>query len=249
MADADSIPIYLFALYRWDGTTPEQFRDHYMNHHFDIGKRIPGSAWWYTFLNRDPQRSSDGVPNVVGAPKPDAFSILAFQSEEALATAPESPAWAEANLDNQDFVGAIDFYQVERISLVREGERPLGAGAADPQSQPIYLFGLYRWAGTSPEEFKAHYLDKHVELGKRMPGAVWYYTFLNKDPQRGQEGAPRPDAFAVLAFESEEALAAAPESDVWQEAMQDNIGFVSHFDTYSVERITVVPEKAPELSH
>ncbi len=35
----DNLPIFLFHLYRWDGTTPQQFRDHYLNHHFEIGKR------------------------------------------------------------------------------------------------------------------------------------------------------------------------------------------------------------------
>jgi len=239
MADTETQPIFLFNLYRWAGTTHQQFRDHYLNHHFEIGKRIPGSAWWYTFLNRNPQEGQEGRP------VPDAFSILAFESQEALEAAPKSDAWAEADADNQDFVSHIDTYTVDRVTLVREGERD--TGGVDPAKQPIYLFGLYRWAGTTPEEFRAHYLDKHIELGKAMPGCVWYYTFLNTDPQTTDQiavyGAPQPDAFAVLAFASEEALAAAPESDVWAAAMEDNVGFVSHFDTYSVERVVVVPEQ------
>ena len=115
--------------------------------------------------------------------------------------------------------------------------------SAQPENLPIYLFGLFRWAGTTPEEFRDHYLNKHVEIGKRIPGVAWYYTFLNREPQTGQEGAPRPDAFAVLCFESEEALREAPNSSAWADAMKDNIGFVSHFDTYSVHRVTLIPEQ------
>lgn len=108
---------------------------------------------------------------------------------------------------------------------------------------PIYLFGLYRWAGTTPEEFRDHYLSHHApNIGKQMPGVAWYYTFLNKEPQTGQDGAPRPDAFAIMCFESEDALKNAPTTDKWAEAMKDNIGFVSHFDTYNVERITLIGE-------
>lgn len=113
------------------------------------------------------------------------------------------------------------------------------------ESRPVCLFGLYRWSGTTPEQFREHYLGHHApNIGKRMPGVAWYYTFLNKNPQTGQEGAPRPDAFAVMCFESEQAMRDAPNSKEWAEAMQDNIGFVSHFDTYEVERVTLIGEVA-----
>lgn len=240
MSDPEVQPIFLFHLYRWDGTTPAQFREHYLNHHFHIGRRIPGAAWWWTFLNKNPKAGQEGKP------VPDAFSILAFESEEALAKAPESEAWAEANADNEGFVAHVDHYQVERVTLVREGERD--TGASDPAQQPIFLFGLYRWSGTTPEQYREKYLGDHVELGRAMPGSVWYYTFLNKNPKREQDGMPVPDAFAVLAFESEEALAAAPQSDTWKAAMEDNVGFTGHFDTYSVERVVVIPEGERQLS-
>jgi hypothetical protein len=47
-----------------------------------------------------------------------------------------------------------------------------------------------------------------------------------------------------MAFESEEALANAPNTDAWARAMEDNVGFVSNFDTYTVERVTLVRERA-----
>ncbi|ROZ99078.1 EthD domain-containing protein [Gordonia sp. OPL2] len=110
-------------------------------------------------------------------------------------------------------------------------------------NQPVVLFGLYRWAGTTPEEFRAHYLDHHVGIGKRIPGVAWYYAFLNTDPQRDGNSAPRPDAFAVMCFESADAFAQLSTTAEWAEAVADNVGFISHFDTYPVERVTLVPER------
>ena len=119
---------------------------------------------------------------------------------------------------------------------------------SDLEGQPIFLFHLYRWDGTTPEQFREHYLNHHFHIGRRIPGAAWWWTFLNKNPKREQDGMPVPDAFAVLAFESEEALAAAPQSDTWKAAMEDNVGFTGHFDTYSVERVVVIPEGERQLS-
>lgn len=113
---------------------------------------------------------------------------------------------------------------------------------SDSTAPPVVLFGLYRWAGTTPEEFKDHYLKNHVGIGKRIPGVAWYYAYLNKDPLRDSNGAPRPDAFAIMCFESDEAFANLPNTAEWGEALKDNVGFISHFDTYSVERVTLVPE-------
>ncbi|WP_314034592.1 EthD family reductase [Dietzia sp. CH92] len=118
MVSIENQPVYLFALYRWAGTSPEEFRDHYLSKHADIGKSIPGVAWWHTFLNDNPM-TNWGIPE--GAPKPDAFSIMAFESEEALRKAPESEGWAAANGDNTGFVQHIDVYEVSRVQLVSEG--------------------------------------------------------------------------------------------------------------------------------
>ncbi|TXS96450.1 EthD domain-containing protein [Parahaliea maris] len=110
-------------------------------------------------------------------------------------------------------------------------------------THPIYLFGIYRWSGTTPEQFKEHYLAHHApNIGAKIPGVRWYYTFLNKNPSVAQEGPPRPDAFAVMCFESEKALSKAPSTPEWAEAISDNIGFVSNFDTFEVERVTIIAE-------
>lgn len=104
--------------------------------------------------------------------------------------------------------------------------------------QPICLFSLYRWAGTTPEQFREHYLTRHApNIGRQIPGVAWYHVYLNTEPQSGPLGAPRPDAFAVMCFESKAALRDAPASDKWSEAMEDFHGFVSHCDNYTVDLV------------
>ena len=47
---------------------------------------------------------------------------------------------------------------------------------------PIILFPLYRWAGTSPEQLREHYVQVHAAIGKRL-GVLWYETFLTVNPR------------------------------------------------------------------
>ncbi len=103
------------------------------------------------------------------------------------------------------------------------------------------VFGLYRWHGTSYDEFREHYLSRHVEIGKRLPHVKSYSIFLVADPgEDPPPGPPRPDAFAVMDFESEEEFQAAIASDEFRKAQEDNRGFIGHYDSYQVERLDLI---------
>ncbi|HZZ49881.1 MAG TPA: EthD domain-containing protein [Pseudonocardia sp.] len=111
--------------------------------------------------------------------------------------------------------------------------------------QPLLTFDVYRWPGISPEEFREHYVQVHAKIGMRLPGVIWYESFLNRNPTREWPvigSAPVPDAFVVMKFESPEALANVKDSPEWAEAAQDDIGFCSHFQVYEVDRYTWVSE-------
>lgn len=102
------------------------------------------------------------------------------------------------------------------------------------------FFALYRWDGTTRDEFVEHYLSSHVNLGKELPHVVSYTTFLNKQDPAEQDGPPRPDAFAVIDFGTEQRANEALASPVFAEAQRDNHGFISRYDTYFVERHDLV---------
>lgn len=113
-----------------------------------------------------------------------------------------------------------------------------------PENSPLLVMTIYRWPGTTFQEFMDHY-PVHAQLGKQLPGVIWYESFVNKKASVGWPvigAAPVPDAFVIMKFESQEALDNLPNTPEWQEAMKDDIGFTSHFEVFEVERITWVPD-------
>ena len=115
------------------------------------------------------------------------------------------------------------------------------------ESQPILLFEVYRWAGTTTEEFKKHYHEVHAQLGKKLEGIIWYETFFNENPTQTWQAqeAPRPDAFVIMQLESEDALDKQRTTENWRIAKEDDIGFASHSVCYRVTRVPWILDKNP----
>ena len=229
----DDSALILFPLYRWAGTTPEQFRDHYINVHSELGKRL-GVTWYETFMNVNPNREWP----VFGDPLPDAFTIMMFPSAEVLAGMRESAVWQNEILpDTAGFVSHAPVAEVDRYSWIPE---PARAGRAD---EPVGMFPVYRWPGTTFDEFRAHYIDVHSGIGKRIPGVNWYESFLNRNAHAEWPvfGAPVPDAYALMRFDSAEALENVKNTPEWDEGAEDDIGFCSHALVVATQRHTWVP--------
>lgn len=227
---ATSTPIILFPLYRWAGTTPEQFRDHYIKVHSAIGKRL-GVIWYETFFNSHAARDWP----VFGAPVPDAFTVMMFPSAADLANVRNTEVWQQEVLkDSIGFVSHAPVAEVERYTWIPEPASP------PPADAPIVLFPIYRWAGTSVAAFREHYIHVHSEIGKRLPGVTWYESFLNKSATDDWPvfDAPQPDAFALMRFASRAAMTDLRNSAEWTEAAKDDIGFVSHAHVIQTERVT-----------
>ncbi|MEQ1882838.1 MAG: EthD domain-containing protein [Burkholderiales bacterium] len=223
-------PIILFPLYRWAGTTPEHFREHYVKVHSAIGKRM-GVLWYETFFNSNPAREWP----VFGAPTPDAFTVMMFPSAAALANVRNTPVWQEEVLkDCIGFVSHAPVAEVDRYTWIPEPATPSAANA------PVVFFPIYRWAGSSVAAFREHYIKVHSKIGKRLPGVIWYESFLNKHATDVWPvfDAPQPDAFALMKFASQDAMADLRNSAEWSEAAEDDIGFVSHAHVIQTERVT-----------
>lgn len=113
---------------------------------------------------------------------------------------------------------------------------------------PTLMFEVYRWSGTTPEEFRQHYIDVHAPLGKKLPGIVWYESFLATDPAREwpiQEGRARPDAYVIIKFESQQALESLKGTPEWKAAKLDDVGFVGNSVAQRVERFPWIPDREP----
>lgn len=110
--------------------------------------------------------------------------------------------------------------------------------------RPTSIFEVYRWPGTTTEEFRAHYKKVHAQLGKKLPGLLWYETFFNEEATttwQAQE-RPRPDAYVVMKWESEEAIEALRGTEEWRIAKDDDIGFASHSFSCRVARVTWIAD-------
>lgn len=110
----------------------------------------------------------------------------------------------------------------------------------------IMFWPLYRWAGTTPEYFETHYKDVHSQFGPQM-GATWYECFFNKNPSRDWPffGSPVPDAFTIemLSATGMEAIEGTP---LWQEILDDCVGWMSHSPAMETHRLTWIPEPRGE---
>ena len=98
------------------------------------------------------------------------------------------------------------------------------------------LFAMHRKEGLSGEDFLAHYRDSHIPITRRFAGLREYAVL----PVAGSESEDAPDAFAVMAFDSEEDFQAVLGSPEFQEAMEDSAKFVARASSYVVGHIPVV---------
>jgi EthD domain len=113
------------------------------------------------------------------------------------------------------------------------------------ENNPMLVMTIYRWPGTTFEEFMDHYKKVHAQLGKGLPGVIWYESFVNKNASANWPvigAAPVPDAFVIMKFESREALDNLQNTAEWADAMKDDIGFTSHFQMFEVDRFTWIPD-------
>jgi hypothetical protein len=94
-------PTLVFESYRWAGTSPEECLQHYLDVHLPLGLKLPGIRWYEAFLDADPTRDWP----VQGRRVPDFNVILQFESMEVVESLRGTQEWAEAKLDDLDFVG------------------------------------------------------------------------------------------------------------------------------------------------
>jgi uncharacterized protein (TIGR02118 family) len=92
------------------------------------------------------------------------------------------------------------------------------------------MFAIWRKEGMSHDDFVAHYRDVHLPMGRDFAGMVEYDVY----PVAGEDG---PDAFAIWAFESQEAFEAAMSSEGGRAQQADAESFVGRTEVYAVDRI------------
>jgi uncharacterized protein (TIGR02118 family) len=95
----------LFAMYRKDGMSPEDFVAHYRDVHIPITRRFAGL------------RQYDVFP-VIGEEGPDAFAVMAFDSAENFQAILDTDVFKEAMADSETFVAQTESHVVDHIPVV-----------------------------------------------------------------------------------------------------------------------------------
>jgi uncharacterized protein (TIGR02118 family) len=95
----------LFAMYRKEDTSPEDFVAHYRDVHIPITRQFAGL------------RQYDVFP-VLGEEGPDAFAIMAFDSAEDFQAILDTDVFKEAMADSQTFVAQTESHVVDHIPVV-----------------------------------------------------------------------------------------------------------------------------------
>lgn len=95
----------LFAMYRREGMSPEEFVAHYRDVHIPITREFAGL------------RQYDVFP-VLGEEGPDAFAIMAFDSADDFQAILDTDVFKEAMADSQTFVAQTESHVVDHIPVV-----------------------------------------------------------------------------------------------------------------------------------
>jgi len=99
----------LFAVYRRDGLTFDEFLAHYREVHVPIARRFP-KLRRYDIFPRSPDTVSGGGP--------DAFALMTFDRPADFDEAIASPEFAEAVADNESFVQRFETYVVDHLPVI-----------------------------------------------------------------------------------------------------------------------------------
>lgn len=104
-------------------------------------------------------------------------------------------------------------------------------------SKPVRTVALLgRREGMTFEEFDRYWLEVHAPIAGALPGLVRYVQRHVEEPSK-EFGV---DGFALLDYESMEAMEAAWESDAGKKAMADVPNFLGRHDVVIIEDHVIV---------
>ena len=99
----------LYAIYRKDGMSKDEFVQHYRDVHMGLAAKLPGvRSYQVHFVNG----------TVEARDEPDAFAVTQFDSEADFQKAAESPEMATAGADAAIFASRFGTYLVEAHTVV-----------------------------------------------------------------------------------------------------------------------------------
>ncbi len=182
-------------LVRTEGTSYQEFLDHWQDTHTPIAMDIEGVVRYHQVVPTDPENAEfDGIAG------------LYFEDLDALHAALGSPG--SRDYDPAREVAAKAREDVDNFLALDERPRFIGEETVQKDEVGGDTDGLYkhsaflvRQEGMTHEEFVDYWQDTHTPIAREIEGVVRYTTVLPTDPENAEF-----DGVAELYFEDIEAL-------------------------------------------
>ena len=210
------------------------FRSYWLNHHGALAARLPGLRRYEQ--NHVIDQAQRGISYERGPEQLDGFSMLWFDSEEAMRAAFNTDAGRALVADENHFIGDLRIVSVDPVEVILPAtDRPL--------IKRMSL--LRRRADVSPEQFLHEWRVEHARLVRATNGMRGYRQNLVVERQvpKGTTvayGGLPIDGIVELWFESTESLDAAFASPEGKTLMAHARVFIAEITTFLVERHVIV---------
>jgi uncharacterized protein (TIGR02118 family) len=215
----------------WSG---EDFRRYWREHHRALASKLPGLRRYEQ--NHVVDSVQRGITYPRGTEQLDGFSMLWFDSEQAMREAIATDAGRALVADENRFIGDLRIVALDQVEVIPPAtDRPL--------IKRMSL--LKRLPDVSPERFQHEWRIEHAHLVKRVSGVRGYRQNLvvareaPKGSPVGYEGLPI-DGIVELWFDDAESLATAFASPSGATLMTHAREFIAEITTFLVETHVVV---------
>jgi uncharacterized protein (TIGR02118 family) len=211
-----------------------EFRHHWLDHHGALAARLPGLRRYEQ--NHVIDQAQRGISYERGPEQLDGFSMLWFDSEDAMRAAIATDAGRALVADENHFIGNLRIVAVDQVEVIPP--------AADrPLIKRMSL--LRRRPDVSPERFKHEWRVEHARLVRETKGVQGYRQNLivgrevPKGTPVGYDDLPI-DGIVELWFDNTESLDAAFASPEGRTLMAHARVFIAEITTFLVERHVIV---------
>lgn len=214
--------------------TSEQFRAYWRDRHGPLAALLPGLVRYEQNHVVDSEQRGFSYPR--GPEQLDGFSMLWFESEEAMRAAMATDAGQALIADEQHFIGDLRIVTIDQVEVI------------PPATDRRWLKRmslLRRGTDVSPEKFKAEWQIEHAHLVKRVAGVRGYRQNLivGRQVPKGvpvdYEALPI-DGIVELWFDNTDSINAAFSSPQGLTLMTHAREFIAEITTFLVERHVVV---------
>lgn len=212
----------------------EDFRRHWRDHHGALAAKLPGLRRYEQNHVVDSVQRGFTFPR--GPEQLDGFSMLWFDSVDAMREAIATPEGRALVADEQHFIGDLRIVTIDPVEVI-------APAAGRPLLKRMSL--LRRRPEVSPEVFLHEWREEHARLVRRVQGVRGYRQDLvtgrevPKGHPVGYEGLP-VDGIVELWFDDVAAIDAAFGSPQGQTLMMHAREFIGEITTFLVETHVVV---------